>query len=134
LSIVVDSSVLVAALVDSGARGSWAEGILASGSLHAPELVRVEATNILRRLERAKHVTTPEANAAHDDLVQLHLELFPFDPFAERVWELRHTVTSYDAWYVAVAEALKLPLATLDEKLAKASGVACEVMTPRAPA
>jgi predicted nucleic acid-binding protein len=132
VSVVVDSSVLVAALVDSGAPGSWAEGILTSGSLHAPELIQVEATNVLRRLERAKQISSAEANAAHDDLMQLNLELFPFEPFAERVWELRHTMTSYDAWYVAVAEALHLPFATLDEKLAKASRSNCEVMTPRA--
>jgi predicted nucleic acid-binding protein len=131
VSIVVDSSVLVAALIDSGPQGNWAEGILANRSLHAPELVRAEATNVLRRLERARHITTAEANAAHDDLMQLNLELFPFAPFADRVWELRHTITSYDAWYVAVAEALRLPLATLDEKLAKASRASCEVVTPR---
>ena len=122
---------LVAALVDAGSPGTWAEKILAAGSLHAPELARAEATNILRRLERAKQITTPEANAAHDDLMQLNLELFSFDPFAERIWELRHTVTSYDAWYVALAEALKLPLATLDERLSKATGVRCDFLTPR---
>jgi predicted nucleic acid-binding protein len=131
VSVVIDSSVLIAALVDSGPQGAWAEGVVASGALHAPELVRAEATNILRRLERAKHITMAEANAAHDDLMQLNLELFSFDPFAERIWELRHTVTSYDAWYVAIAEALKLPLATLDRKLSKASGVACKLLTPR---
>ena len=131
MSVVVDASVLVAALVDSGPHGTWAEGVLASGALHAPELARAEATNILRRLERAKHITTAEANAAHDDLMQLNLEVFSFDMFAERIWELRHTVTSYDAWYVAVAESLKMPLATLDQKLTKASGIACDFMTPR---
>ena len=131
MSVVVDSSVLVAALVDSGSQGNWAERILAGGSLHAPELVRVEATNVLRRLERAKQITSAEANAAHDDLMHLDLELFPFDPFANRVWELRHSMTSYDAWYVAVAEALRLPLATLDEKLAKTSRASCDVLTPR---
>ena len=131
MSVVIDSSVLIAALVDSGPHGSWAEGVLASGALHAPELARCEATNILRRLELAKHISTAEANAAHDDLMQLNIELFSFDPFAERIWELRHTVTSYDAWYVAVAEALALPLATLDVRLSKASGIACDFMTPR---
>jgi len=130
LSVVVDSSVLVAALVDTGSHGTWSEEILASCSLHAPELARAEATNILRRLERAKEITTPEANAAHDDLMQLNLELFAFDPFADRIWELRHTVTSYDAWYVAVAEALRLPLATLDVRLSKATGLACDFLTP----
>ncbi|MEJ0037874.1 MAG: type II toxin-antitoxin system VapC family toxin [Gammaproteobacteria bacterium] len=131
MSVVIDSSVLVAALIDSGRQGAWAEGVLASGALHAPEPIRAEATNVLRRLERAKHISTAEANAAHDDLMQLNLELFSFDPFADRIWELRHTVTSYDAWYVAVAEALRLPLATLDRKLSRASGIACEVMTQR---
>jgi predicted nucleic acid-binding protein len=131
VSIVVDASVLIAALVDTGAHGEWAEEVLAGGGLHAPELARVEATNILRRLERAKEITGPEANAAHDDLMQLSLELFDFDSFAGRVWELRHTITSYDAWYVAVAEALDLPLATLDERLCKAKGVTCEFRTPR---
>jgi predicted nucleic acid-binding protein len=130
LSVVVDSSVLVAALADSGPNGVWAEEILSRGSLHAPELARVEATNILRRLELAKQLTTAEANAAHEDLMQLDLELFSFEPFAERIWELRHTVTSYDAWYVAVAEALRLPLATLDGRLSRAKGVACKFLTP----
>ena len=97
----------------------------------APELVRAEATNIFRRLERAKLITTPEANAAQDDLMQLDIELFPFEPFASRIWELRHNVTSYDAWYAAIAEALKLPLATLDEPLSKSNGVTCKFLTPR---
>ncbi len=130
LSAVVDASVLVAALIDSDPHGEWAEGVLAAGSLHAPELARVEATNILRRLERAKEITTAEANGAYEDLMQLNLELFAFHPFADRVWELRHNVTSYDAWYVAIAEALRLPLATLDTRLAKAKGPNCDFLTP----
>jgi predicted nucleic acid-binding protein len=130
VSVVVDSSVLVSALIDGGSHGDWAETILSNGPVHAPELARVEATNILRRLERAKHITTPEANAARDDLMDLELELFAFDPFAERVWELRHNVTSYDAWYIALAEALNLPLATLDEKLSNADGPTCQFLTP----
>jgi predicted nucleic acid-binding protein len=130
LNIVIDSSVVVAALVDSGPDGDWAEEVLAGGLLQAPELVRAEATNIFRRLERAKLITTPEANAAQDDLMQLNIELFPFEPFASRIWELRHNVTSYDAWYVAIAEVLKLPLATLDEPLSKSNGVTCKFLTP----
>ena len=130
MSVVVDSSVLVAALVDTGSNGIWSEEILSSGSLHAPELARVEATNVLRRLELAKQLTTAEANAAHDDLMQLNLELFPFDPFADRIWALRHTVTSYDAWYVALAEVLGLPLATLDGRLSRLKGVNCKFLTP----
>ena len=129
---MVDASVLVAALVDAGPDGAWAAAVLAAGSLHAPELAYAEATNILRRLERAKLITTPDANGARDDLMQLDIELFTFEPFADRIWELRHNVTSYDAWYVALAEALRLPLATLDDPLSKSKGPACEFLTPGA--
>jgi predicted nucleic acid-binding protein len=129
LSIVIDSSVVVAALADSGPHGEWAEEVLSRGLLQGPELISAEATNIFRRLERAKLITTPEANAAQDDLMQLDIELFPFEPFADRIWELRHNVTSYDAWYVALAEALRLPLATLDEPLSKSNGVTCDFLT-----
>ncbi len=127
----MDASVLVAALVDSGPQGVWAEEVVANGSLHAPELALVETTNILRRLERAREITTHEANAAYEDLMQLNLELFSFAPFADRIWELRYSVTSYDAWYVAVAEALRLPLATLDVRLSKAKGPGCDFLIPR---
>ena len=130
MSVVVDASVLVAAVINTGAHSEWSEDILISGSLHAPEIARAEATNILRRLERANQISTAEANAAYDDLMQLSLETFGFDAFATRIWELRHTVTSYDAWYVALAEALQLPLATLDEKLSKATGPECAFLMP----
>lgn len=53
------------------------------------------------------------------------MELFPYAPFAARIWDLRDNVTCYDAWYVAVAETLNAPLATLDVRLANAPGPRC---------
>ncbi len=130
MSGVIDASVLVAALVDSGPDGEWAEQFLAGGDLHAPELVLVEAANSLRKLELAGKLPASEANAAYEDMLQLNIELLPFEAFAGRIWELRHAVTGYDAWYVAVAEALGLSLATLDGRLVRASGPRCRFMTP----
>lgn len=131
MSAVVDGSVLVAATTDAGPDGTWAENVVAEGGIVAPHLVLVEATNILRRLESAKQLTRLEATAAQKDLLGLDLVLVPFEPFAERVWELRRNVTSYDAWYIAVAEALDLPLATLDRRLSRASGPSCRFTLPR---
>ena len=71
-----------------------------------------------------------EAESAHGDLLRLDVELFPFSPFAERIWALRGNLTSYDAWYVALAEALACPLVTLDRKLGRATGPTCEVIIP----
>ena len=130
MTTVVDASVLVAAAVDSGPDGQWAESVLGDGPLAGPELVLAEATNILRRLERAGEISRSEATGAHRDLLRLDLELFPFAPYAARVWALRANLTSYDAWYVALAEALDCRLATLDRKLCRASGPTCEIAGP----
>ena len=133
--VVVDASLMVAALVDSGPDGRWAEDVVARHALAAPELVLVETSNILRRLERAGEISNLEATTAQRDLMQLELELFPFTPVADRVWALRENLTSCDAWYVALAEALECPLVTLDRKLGRATGPSCEVVTaPREPA
>ena len=125
MTVVVDASVMIAALVDSGPDGRWAESVVGENALAAPELVLVEATNILRRLERRRDISRIEANGAMRDLLRRDIELLPFAPFADRVWELRHIVSSHDAWYVAVAEAFGLPLATLDGRLRRAAGVRC---------
>ena len=130
MTVVVDASVLVAALVDSGREGKWAEAVIAEGYLAGPELALAEVSNILRRLERAGQISRLEATSAHDDLLRLDIELFPFAPFAERVWALRGNLTSYDAWYVALAEVLDCPLVTLDRKLDRASGPTCEIVVP----
>ncbi len=118
MTLVVDASVVVAALVDTGRAGTWAESLLTSDSLAAPHLMPVEVANILRRAVAAGEVSSDVATLAHADLVALRVELFPYRPFAERVWELRENVTAYDAWYVALAESLGARLATLDAKLA----------------
>lgn len=131
MTTVVDASVLVAALVDSGPGGQWAEARLVDESLAAPELALAEASNILRRLERSRQISRLEAASAHADLLQLDLVLFPYAPFAERIWALRENLTSYDAWYVALAETLECPVVTLDRKLSRASGPECDVIAPR---
>ena len=130
MTVVVDSSVLVSALVDLGREGQWAEAAIAEGSLIGPELALVEASNILRRLEISGEVARLEATSAHRDLLQLDIALFPFAPFAERVWALRSNLTSYDAWYVALAEETGCPLLTLDRRLSRASGPKCEIVIP----
>ena len=121
---------LVAATVDFGPEGIWAEQILENGPFAAPHLVLAEATNILRRLELASRLTPLEAVSASRELLELDIDLFPFEPLAERIWELRGNLTAYDAWYVAVAEALSLPLATLDRRLSRASGPSCRFLIP----
>jgi len=130
--LVVDASALVAALTDTGPDGRWAEEVLAEalGEVAAPELLLAETVNILRRAELDGRLEAEEAAAAHADLLAFDFVAFPFAPFAERIWELRHNLTAYDAWYMAVAVALDAPLATLDRRMGRAAGVRCEFLLP----
>ncbi|MBY5162073.1 type II toxin-antitoxin system VapC family toxin [Salsipaludibacter albus] len=133
MTVVADASIVVAALVDSGSAGQWAADVVAAEPLVAPHLLPVEAANILRRAERHGQLSPDTASLAHADLVELAMDLLPFEPFAERAWELRANVTSYDAWYVAIAEQLDVPLATLDLRLVGAPGTTCQFLSAPVP-
>ena len=128
--LVVDASLVVAALVDDGPTGRWAEQQLASDDLAAPHLMPVEAANVVRRAELNGAVSTDIANLAHADLCDLAVDLYEYLPLSTRVWELRSNLTAYDATYVAVAEILDAPLATLDHRLARSPGIRCDIRVP----
>ncbi len=128
--IVVDSSVLVAALLVDRQFGAWAADAVAGSDLGAPSLAAFEAANILRRHVAAGLVDARIAEAAHRDLALLTVEYWPYQAVATRCWELRKNLTIYDAAYVAVAEATESPLYTLDKRMATASGPTCRFVTP----
>jgi predicted nucleic acid-binding protein len=128
--LVVDAAAVVAALVDNGPAGTWAEQRLGSDALAAPHLMPAEVANILRRAVMSGDVSADAAALAHADLLDLRVELFPYAPFAARVWELRENVTAYDAWYVAIAEGIGATFVTLDARLSRAPGPRCKFETP----
>ena len=127
MTIVVDASVVAAALVDSGKLGQIGLDRLQSDALAAPHLMPVEVASVLRRAEMSGDLSADEADSAQADLADLSVALFPYEPFAQRVWDLRQSVTPYDAWYVALAEELDATLVTLDGRLARAHGPSCRI-------
>lgn len=130
MTTVIDASVLVAWLIDGEADGQWAEQVVLARDLVAPHHLPAEVANVLRRLEAAGRVGPETASLAHADLLELPIALVPYEPLAERAWVLRRTLTSYDAAYVALAERLDAPLATLDRRIVRAPGPTCEFLTP----
>lgn len=131
MTIIADASTVVAALVDGGDDGAWAADLLAREIIAAPHHMPVEVANILRRAVLSGEVSPDVASSAHSDLLDLRAELFPYDAVGNRVWELRANVTAYDACYVALAEELEVPLATLDRRLSRATGPRCEFLLPQ---
>jgi predicted nucleic acid-binding protein len=122
---------MVAVLLDSGSDGEWATQQLEGASVSAPSLMPFEAANIIRRSEQARLVSSDVAAQAHADLLRRSLDLWSYESFAQRAWELRHNLTSYDASYVALAELIETPLVTLDRRIAKVRGLRCVVHSPR---
>jgi len=90
--------------------------------LHAPHLLDVEVAQVLRRYVRDRTLTAQRGEEALEDLRGLPLNRYPHDFLIPRVWELRATVTAYDALYVALAEVLGAVLLTCDGRIASASG------------
>lgn len=129
-AVVVDSSALVAVLLDGGRAGEWAASAISEAQLRAPALIDFETANVLRRHEIAGDISADQAAQAHLDLMELTIERWPYDLLADRSWRLRHNLSVYDASYVALAELVGAPLVTLDERLARAPGLRCDVLTP----
>lgn len=126
--IVVDASVLANVVGDDGADGQRARSeIRAAGRVAAPDLVDVETVSVLRKRWLAGTVSDHRFAAALDDLEAIDLDRFPTRHLMRRAFELRATVTAYDAAYVALAEGLDAELVTADRRLANAPGPRCAV-------
>lgn len=133
-SVVVDASALVALLADAGPAGSWVTTAIAGAILMAPQLALFEAANIFRRQMLAGLLDETQATLAHADLLALPLALYPYEPLAERAWQLRHNLTIYDASSVALAELSDASVITLDARLCDVPGLHCPIIAYRPPA
>lgn len=96
--------------------------LAADETLHAPHLLDVEIAQTLRRLVQLRQITASRAEQALEDHADLLIDRYAHQELLMRIWELRNSVTAYDAAYIALAEALNAPLLTCDRKLAKAHG------------
>jgi predicted nucleic acid-binding protein len=121
--IVLDASAAIEWLLQSPTGVKIDRRIFsASESLHAPHLIDVEVAQVMRRYVRDRTLAAQRGQEALDDLRDLALTRYPHDFLIPRVWELRATLTAYDAVYVALAELLGSPLLTCDRKLASSPG------------
>ncbi len=115
--IVVDASVVADALTleklgDLRRR-------LSRERLLAPDLIDHETVSALRGLALGGHLTPARARDALTDYNDLAVRRYPSTgAMRARVWELRHSLTAYDAAYVVLAERAECALWTRDARLA----------------
>jgi predicted nucleic acid-binding protein len=121
--IVVDASALLEVLLRTPAAAAVERRLFdARQTLHAPHLLDVEVAHVVRRYAATGEIDPERGRAALADLADFPLHRYPHDFLLPRIWDLRNNLTAYDAVYVALAEALDVPLLTRDRRLAAAPG------------
>ncbi|WP_417215513.1 type II toxin-antitoxin system VapC family toxin [Arthrobacter sp.] len=123
---VVDASVLAVFYAADDPRHSLvAERLAAGDALFAPAHLDAEIVSALRGMARGNAGLEQAVPSALAHLAGFPIRRMPLPPLLERMWELRHNITPYDAAYVALAERLDAVLITCDARLASASGPSC---------
>lgn len=121
--IVADASAIVEILLGSPAAGTIKARLSAPGeTLHAPHLLDIEVTQVLRRQVNRGEIDGEYGRRALAIFAVMPFRRYPQSRLLPRIWELRDNLTAYDAAYVALAEALDAPLLTRDGRLAGAAG------------
>src|SRR4030081_3972867 len=126
--IVLDASAAVDWLLQTPA-GQRIENRIYSRNetLHAPHLLDLEVTQVLRRLALQEVVSVHRADEAVRDLLDLRITRYPHFVLLPRIWQLRHNFSAYDAAYIVLAEKLGATVVTRDGRLASVSGHAAAV-------
>ena len=126
--IVVDASVLSNALVYADERGARARAVLARDpEWVAPEHWKAEVFSVLRGLTLGRKIDPAVGERGVGRIPRLGIETVPLDLLLTRMWQLRDSISGYDAAYVVLAETRDLTLVTADTKLAKAATSFCRI-------
>ena len=127
---VVDASVAVEYLLRTPL-GLTVGDIIEDAPLAAPELMDAEVLSVLRRAVLNGRLEEERAMMAVDDLGRWPVDRISHRLLAPLAWRHRHSVSAYDAFYVAAAHARGLPLVTADGRLSRASGLGIAVQHVR---
>lgn len=119
--IVLDASAVLELLLHTPLADA-VRAQIGTHTLHAPHLLDVEVTQVIRRYVRGGHLSDARAREALSVLVDLPITRYPHQHLLPRVWQLRENLSAYDAVYVALAEALDAGLLTCDRAIAAAPG------------
>ena len=91
----------------------------ADNLFYVPDLFYAECTNAFSNYVRLGTYTAMEARADLAQLLALRLHVVPTAHLAAQALDiaLKHRISGYDACYVALADRVKAPLITANEKL-----------------
>lgn len=123
--LIVDASCLYEVVASTSKARTIRDRMLLDPDWLAPHVLDAEVVSVIRRREREGVLDPSAAWQAVDELHDWPGQRIGHQPLLRRAWELRANVRMWDALYVALAEILRAPLVTLDERLATATGPRC---------
>jgi predicted nucleic acid-binding protein len=131
--LIVDASCLYEVVADAERAERVRSRLAADAEQAAPHVIDAEVLGIVRRDHLLGRLDATAARQAVEDLRDWPGERFGHRSLLERAWDLRANVRTWDALYVALAEALDATLVTLDARLGRVEGLACavEVLDPQ---
>lgn len=125
--LIVDASCLYEVVADAERAEHVRVRLASDPDQAAPHVIDAEVLGIVRRDHLLGRLDATAARQAVEDVRDWPGERFGHRALLERAWGLRDAVRSWDALYVALAEALDATLLTLDERLARARGPVCPI-------
>ncbi|MFD7577843.1 type II toxin-antitoxin system VapC family toxin [Kitasatospora sp. NPDC059817] len=126
--IVIDCSALVLVLTAHGPDGELVRGrVAAAGDVYAPTLLDYEIQSALLGMQRGGKLTEREVERAVAAYRMLPIAKRETLAFWDRVKKLHANLSAYDAQYVALAEALGVPLITSDARIMRSGAAKCDI-------
>ncbi|MEE1785677.1 type II toxin-antitoxin system VapC family toxin [Streptomyces sp. SP17BM10] len=127
-SVVTDCSALVRVLTDHSPVGhAVRDRLRGMDALAAPGLLDYELVSALFGMVRGGKLVEKEAVKAVADYQALAITRYETLILWQRVRELHHNISAYDAQYVALAETLGVPLVTSDVRIQRSGAAKCTI-------
>jgi predicted nucleic acid-binding protein len=128
--IVADASAVVEFLRGGPQSRAVEPFLLDAGPIHVPGILDAEVLQAVRKLVRLGTMDDARGQTFMQTLQVMPLNRHLLTPLLPRMWALRDNLTAYDAAYIALAEALRCPMITFDERLPSAPGHRADIVVP----
>jgi predicted nucleic acid-binding protein len=125
--IVVDASCLYEVVAGADFAEEARRRLATDPDQAAPHVIEAEVLGVIRRQHMLRRLDGTAARQAVEDLRDWPGERFGHRSLLDRAWQLRDRVRTWDALYVALAEALGATLVTLDRRLAAVPHLDCTI-------